>query len=62
MEPVKREALLKKIGKMKFEKVAGGLTTYRPLVTFAWRADKVSYTPWPGAYYRELREIGLKKK
>jgi peptide/nickel transport system substrate-binding protein len=62
MDPVKREVLLKKIGRLKFEKVAGGLDTYRPLVTFAWRTDKVTYTPWPGAYYRELREIGLKKK
>ena len=47
-----------KIGRMKYEQVAG-LATYRPLVTFAWR-DKVSYTPWPGAYFHELREIGLK--
>ena len=59
MDPVKREAIIKKIGKMKYEKVIGGLTTYRPLVTFAWR-DKVSYTPWPGAYFHELKEIGLK--
>jgi peptide/nickel transport system substrate-binding protein len=60
MDPAKREIMLKKIGKMKYEQVAGGLTTYRPLVTFAWR-DKVTYNPWPGGYYRELKEIGLKK-
>jgi peptide/nickel transport system substrate-binding protein len=60
MDPVKREALLKKIGRMKHEQVAGGLTTYRPLVTMAWR-DKVYYTPWPAASYRQLQEIGLKR-
>jgi len=60
MDTVKREEILRKIGRMKFEQVAGGLTTYRPLVTYAWR-DKVTYTPWPGGYYRELQEIGLRK-
>ena len=60
MDPEKRETLLRKIGRMKHEQVAGGLTTYRPLVTFAWR-DHVSYTPWPAGYFHELQEIGLKK-
>jgi peptide/nickel transport system substrate-binding protein len=59
MDPVKRHELLKKIGRMKHEQVAGGLTTYRPLVTFAWR-DHVTYTPWPGCWYRKLQEIGVK--
>ncbi|MEE9516423.1 MAG: ABC transporter substrate-binding protein [Candidatus Adiutricales bacterium] len=59
MDPVKREMLLKQIGRMKHEQVAGGLTTYRPLATFAWR-DHVTYIPWPGASYREMRQIGLK--
>jgi peptide/nickel transport system substrate-binding protein len=60
MDPVKREELLKKIGRMKHEQVAGAIDTYRPMATFAWR-DHVTFTPWPAAYYRSMRLIGLKK-
>lgn len=59
MDPVKREALLKQIARLKHERVAGGLTTYRPMLTFAWR-DHVSFIPWPGAYFHDMRQIGLK--
>ena len=59
MDPARREDMLKKIARIKHETVVGGLTTYRPSVTFAWK-DKVTFTPWPGAYFHELQEIGLK--
>ncbi|SDX98364.1 peptide/nickel transport system substrate-binding protein [Albimonas donghaensis] len=62
MDPVAREAKLREIGKIKHEQVLGGITTYRPLVTFAWREDKVDYTPWPWpGFWRNFQEIGLKK-
>ncbi|MBW2622833.1 MAG: ABC transporter substrate-binding protein [Deltaproteobacteria bacterium] len=59
MDPVKRMAIIKQIARLKHERVVGGLTTYRPMVTFAWR-DHVSFTPWPAGYFHELRQIGLK--
>ena len=60
MDIPRRAALIKKIARIKHEKVAGGLTTYRPLVTFAWR-DKVTFKPWPMAFWRSMQEIGLKQ-
>jgi peptide/nickel transport system substrate-binding protein len=60
MDPEKREALLKRIARIKHERVLGGLPTYRPLVTFAWRGDRVSYRPWPAGFWRNFQEIGLK--
>jgi peptide/nickel transport system substrate-binding protein len=61
MDPSKRELILQRIGKLKHERVLGGLTTYRPLVTIAWR-DKVDYTPWPWpGFWRNLQQIGLKQ-
>lgn len=62
MEPSEREAKLQEIARLKHERVLGGVTTYRPLVTFAWRGDKVEFTPWgwPG-FWRSLQEIGLKQ-
>ncbi len=60
MDPVVREALLKKIAVVKQERVLGGVPTYRPLVTFAWR-DKLNYTPWPVHYWRVFQEVGWKK-
>ena len=62
MDPEKRAELLRQIAKRKRDQVLGGLTTYRPLVTIAWRTDKVSFTPWPWpGYYRNFQEIGLKR-
>jgi len=46
---------------VKHERVAGGLPTYRPVVTFAWR-DKVEFKAWPQpGYWRQMQEIGLKQ-
>ncbi len=62
MDPAERIPLLKRIGKKKYEEAAGGITTYVPLVTFAWREDKVDYKPWPWmGFWRKLQEIGLKQ-
>lgn len=61
MNPEARNAKLREIAKRKHELVLGGLTTYEPLVTMAWRDDKVSYTPWPyPGFWRNFQEIGLK--
>lgn len=60
MDPVKRDALIKQLARIKHDKLLGGLPTYRPLVTFAWR-DKVDFTPWPWpGGWRNLQQIGLK--
>lgn len=60
MDPAKRDELIRKIARYKHDNVLGGITTYRPVVTFAWR-DKVSFRPWPfpGAW-REFQDISLK--
>ncbi len=61
MDLEQRDALIKKIARIKHERVAGGLTTYRPVVTFAWR-DKVTFKPWPSpGFWRNMQEIGLKQ-
>lgn len=60
MDPAARADLLQQIARLKQERVEGGLPTYRPLVTFAWR-DKVDYVPWPiRDYWRAFQEVGLK--
>jgi len=62
MDPEERAALLRKIARIKRDRVLGGFTTYRPLVTLAWRTDKVSFTPWPWpGYYRNFQEIGVRQ-
>ena len=62
MDPTERAALLREIAGKKQELVLGGVPTYRPLVTFAWRSDKVDFTPWPWpGFRRNFREIGLKQ-
>ena len=62
MDPDAREQLLKKIAVMKQERVLGGVPTYRPLVTFAWR-DKLNFTPWPVRdYWRVFQDVGWKKQ
>jgi peptide/nickel transport system substrate-binding protein len=61
MDLGKREALIKEIARYKSENVLGGLTTYRPIITLAWR-DKVEFTPWPSpGAWRGFQEIGLKQ-
>jgi peptide/nickel transport system substrate-binding protein len=62
LDPAAREALLKKIARRKQETVGGGIATYRPKITFAWRTDKVTFTPWawPG-YWHGLQQIGVKE-
>ena len=53
-----KAALIRKIARIKHGRVAGGLPTYRPMVTLAWR-DTLAFRPWPGANWRSLQEIGL---
>jgi peptide/nickel transport system substrate-binding protein len=60
MDLDKRVELIKKIARYKHDNVLGGLTTYRPMITLAWR-DKVDFKPWPyPGYWRGFQEIGLK--
>jgi peptide/nickel transport system substrate-binding protein len=61
MDPAQRADLIKQIARIKHERVAGGLTTYRPVVTFAWR-DKVTFQPWPSpGFWRDMQEIGVQQ-
>jgi len=61
MDLAARDALIKKIARVKHERVAGGLPTYRPVATFAWR-DHVTFKPWPSpGFWRGMQEIGLKQ-
>ncbi|NUT13366.1 MAG: hypothetical protein HOQ33_02535, partial [Cupriavidus sp.] len=46
---------------LKQERVLGGLPTYRPLVTLAWRDNKIDYVPWPiRDYWRSFQEVSWK--
>lgn len=60
MDFKKREQLIRAVARVKHERVAGGIPTYRPLITFAWR-DTIDFKPWPGAFWRSMREIGLRE-
>ena len=54
MDPEKRVALIQKIARYKHENVLGGIPTYRPVVTLAWR-DNISFAmalAGPGACSR----------
>jgi peptide/nickel transport system substrate-binding protein len=60
MDPEKRIILIRKIAEIKHDQVLAGITTYRPLITLAWR-DNVHFVPWAmPAYWRGMQEIGFK--
>jgi peptide/nickel transport system substrate-binding protein len=62
MDPEKRIALVRKIAKIKEERLLGGIPTYQPLTTFAWHGDKVDFTPWPWTgKWHEMIGIRLKQ-
>ncbi len=57
MAPAKRAGLIKEIGQYKHDMVLGGIPTYQPVVTLAWR-DKFAFTPWPfPGYWRGFQEV-----
>jgi peptide/nickel transport system substrate-binding protein len=61
MDLQQRDDLIRKIARVKHDRVAGGLTTYRPIVTFAWH-DNVTFVGWPSpGFWRNLQQIGLKQ-
>lgn len=61
MDPGKRGDIIKKIARLKHDRVTGGLTTYRPVATFAWR-DKVAFRAWPvPGFWHSMQQIGLKQ-
>ena len=61
LDPDKRIAMIRKIAEIKHDQVLAGVTTYRPLVTIAWR-DNVRFVPWatPNTW-RSMQEIGFIK-
>jgi peptide/nickel transport system substrate-binding protein len=60
MDPEQRVELIKQIAQYAHDNVLGGVTTYRPVITFAWR-DKVDFKPWPSANWRNFQEVSLKQ-
>jgi len=61
MDPDKRNSILQHVSRLKHERVYS-ITTYRPIGTFAWRTDKVTFVPWPvPAYGHQMQQIGLKQ-
>ena len=49
-----------KIAEIKHDQVLAGITTYRPLITLAWR-DNVHFVPWAmPSYWRGMQEVGFK--
>jgi peptide/nickel transport system substrate-binding protein len=60
MDPEQRVELIKQIAQYAHDNLLGGVTTYRPVITFAWR-DKVDFKPWPSANWRNFQEVGLKQ-
>ncbi|MDA9504425.1 glutathione ABC transporter substrate-binding protein [Bradyrhizobium sp. CCBAU 11386] len=51
-----RNELLKRIAALKNERMLGGLPTYLPIITFAFR-DTINWTPWPNAQWRAMQQI-----
>ena len=49
-----RTRLIEEIARLKHELVAGGLPTYRPMITLAWR-EGIDFEPWPAAFWRSMR-------
>lgn len=50
MDRERREAAIRDIMRLKHERLVGGIPTYMPVTAFAWRSDKVDYTPWPWSW------------
>jgi len=60
MEPEKRDVLIKEIARYKYQNLLGGIPTYEPVMTMAWR-DNVDFKPWPfPGYWRAFQEVGFK--
>ncbi|WFU71246.1 ABC transporter substrate-binding protein [Bradyrhizobium sp. CB2312] len=60
MNPEKRVELIKQIARYKHENVLGGVTTYRPVITLAWR-DNIDFRPWPSGSWRAFQEVSFTK-
>lgn len=54
MDQDSRRTMIRNIARLKHVRVAGGVPTYRPMLTLAWR-DKLDFEPWPGAFWRSMR-------
>ncbi len=61
MDADKRSKLIKEIARYKHENVLGGIPTYQPVITLAWR-DNVEFKPWPfPGYWRGFQEVAKKQ-
>jgi len=61
MDPQARARLIREIARYKYDNVLGGIPTYEPILTVAWR-DHINYKPWPvPGYWRAFQQIGYKK-
>ncbi|WFU71264.1 ABC transporter substrate-binding protein [Bradyrhizobium sp. CB2312] len=60
MNPEKRVELIKQVARYKHDNVLGGVTTYRPVITFAWR-DNVEFRPWPSASWHVFQQVSFTK-
>ncbi|WP_339948355.1 ABC transporter substrate-binding protein [uncultured Albimonas sp.] len=61
LDPAKRDEILQEIARIKHEKVLGGVTTYKPLVTMAWHSDRIDWTGWPHpGFWRTFQEVSVK--
>lgn len=56
MDDGDRALMIQNIARLKHQRLAGGVPTYRPKLTFAWR-DSIDFKPWPGAFWRSMRQI-----
>lgn len=61
LDPEKRQQILAQIAKLKHERVLGGIPTYQPLVTMAWRSDKIDWVGWPTpGFWRNFQQVSIK--
>ncbi|WP_271566815.1 hypothetical protein [Bradyrhizobium sp. CCBAU 11386] len=61
MNPEKRVELIKQIARYKHDNVLGGVTTYRPIVTLAWR-ENIDFRPWPfPGLWRAFQEVSFRQ-
>ncbi len=56
IDDTERAVKIRELAEIKHRLGAGGIPTYRPILTFAWR-DSTDFKPWPGAFWRSMRQI-----
>jgi peptide/nickel transport system substrate-binding protein len=60
MDLGKRAEVIRRAGRYKYENLIGGIPTYEPIMTMAWR-DNIDFKPWPfPGYWRAFQEVSFK--